>query len=159
MDYWFQSHEFISTSSTFDAGSTQSQSRSSSQNTLLASCIWVLTGSQSTTPHRTAASICRCGDCNGLVHDWLCTDSRKVYSGARWSWSLRAVVLLLVLAWELCPFYDTNGAQLLETVTIHKQRLRTQDFLRSSGIGQSFGEVDGQAGLRMTLSICYYGLV
>jgi hypothetical protein len=64
-----------------------------------------------------------------------------------------AVVLLLVLAWELCPFYDTNGAQLLETVTIHKQRLRTQDFLRSSALGNPFGEVDGQAGLRMTLSI------
>ena len=64
-----------------------------------------------------------------------------------------AVVLLLVLAWELCPFYDTNGAQLLETMTIHKQRLRTQDFLRSSALGSRFGEVDGQTGLRVTLSI------
>lgn len=64
-----------------------------------------------------------------------------------------AVVLLLVLVWELCPFYDTNGAQLLETMTIHKQRLRTQDFLRSSALGSQFGEVDGQTGLRVTLSI------
>ena len=64
-----------------------------------------------------------------------------------------AVVLLLLLAWDLCPFYDTNGAQLLETVTIHKQRLRTQDFLRSSALGSPFGEVDGQSGLRITLSI------
>ena len=64
-----------------------------------------------------------------------------------------AVVLLLVLVWELCPFYDTNGAQLLETVTVHKQRLRTQDFLRSSALGSQFGEIDGQTGLRITLSI------
>ena len=64
-----------------------------------------------------------------------------------------AVVLLLLLVWELCPFYDTNGAQLLETVTVHKQRLRTQDFLRSSALGSQFGEVDGQTGLRITLSI------
>lgn len=64
-----------------------------------------------------------------------------------------AVALLLALVWDLCPFFETNGAQLLETVTIHKQRLRTQDFLRSSLFRSPFGEVSGQTGLRITLSI------
>ena len=64
-----------------------------------------------------------------------------------------SIALLLLLMWDLCPFYDTNGAQLLETVTVHKQRLRTQDFLRSSLLRSPFGSVDGQAGLHITLSI------
>ena len=64
-----------------------------------------------------------------------------------------SIALLLLLMWDLCPFYDTNGAQLLETVTIHKQRLRTQDFLRSSVLRSPFGTVDGQTGLHITLSI------
>ena len=64
-----------------------------------------------------------------------------------------SIALLLLLMWDLCPFYDTNGAQLLETVTIHKQRLRTQDFLRSSLLRSPFGTVDGQTGLHITLSI------
>ncbi len=64
-----------------------------------------------------------------------------------------SIAILLLLMWDLCPFYDTNGAQLLETITIHKQRLRTQDFLRSSSLRNPFGEVEGQTGLRITLSI------
>ena len=64
-----------------------------------------------------------------------------------------STALLLLLVWELCPFFDTNGAQLLETVTVHKQRLRTQDFLRSSLLSSRFGDIEGQLGLRITLSI------
>jgi len=64
-----------------------------------------------------------------------------------------STALLLLLTWELCPFFDTNGAQLLETVTVHKQRLRTQDFLRSSLLNSRFGDVEGQQGLRITLCI------
>lgn len=64
-----------------------------------------------------------------------------------------STALLLLLAWELCPFFDTNGAQLLETVTVHKQRLRTQDFLRSSVLTSRFGDIEGQHGLRITLCI------
>ncbi len=64
-----------------------------------------------------------------------------------------ASALMLLLLWDFCPFYDTDGAQLFETVSIHKQRLRTQDFLRTAALRGQFGDVEGQHGLRLTLCV------
>lgn len=64
-----------------------------------------------------------------------------------------ANALMLLLLWQCCPFYDTDGAQLFETVSVHKQRLRTQDFLKSSALRSPFGDVQGQRELRWVLTV------
>ena len=64
-----------------------------------------------------------------------------------------ANALMLLLLWQCCPFYDTDGAQLFETVSVHKQRLRTQDFLQSSALRSPFGDVQGQRELRWVLTV------
>lgn len=56
---------------------------------------------------------------------------------------------LLAFIWELGPLYDTDGAQLLELFTTHKQRLRTNDFIRQQLL-RFKADVQGQTELRIT---------
>ena len=48
----------------------------------------------------------------------------------------------LIMVWGLCPFYDTPGSQLLETLSLHKQRFRVSDFLHNDLIGSIFKDTE-----------------
>lgn len=66
-----------------------------------------------------------------------------------WGFSNMSTGTLLLLVWNLCPFYNTDGAQLLETLTIHKQRHRTHDFIHKQLLRSSFqSDIEGQHQLR-----------
>ena len=52
------------------------------------------------------------------------------------------VAAFLIMVWGLCPFYDTPGSQLLETLSLHKQRFRVSDFLHNDLIGSIFKDTE-----------------
>ena len=87
--------------------------------------------------HCQSTSVCWCGDCNGLVHDGLRDHTRTIHSSLDGLGIAGAVILLLVLVMGTLSFLRHKWRSVTETVTVHKQRLRTQDFLRSSALGAS----------------------
>ena len=53
------------------------------------------------------------------------------------------VAAFLIMFWGLCPFYDTPGSQLLETLSLHKQRFRVSTYLENELLGSLFRESQG----------------